>query len=135
MVRSILSGGWDALNAADGGRAVNYWWGMRSGAVGVLLGQHLPGGVGELADILRRGVADGTIDPFHQQICSQDGAVRSDGARYFSPEEILHMDWLCDSVDGAIPSFEEILPMARTLVRLQGVHRDSIPPEKEGTLL
>ena len=135
MVRSILSGGWDALNAADGGRAVNYWWGMRSGAVGVLLSQHLPGGVGELADILRRGVADGTIDPFHQQICSQDGAVRSDGARYFSPEEILHMDWLCDSVDGAIPSFEEILPMARTLVRLQGVHRDSIPPEKEGTLL
>ena len=135
MVRSILSGGWDALNAADGGRAVNYWWGMRSGAVGVLLGQHLPGGVGELADILRRGVADGTIDPFHQQICSQDGEIRSDGARYFSPEEILHMDWLCDSVDGAIPSFEEILPMARTLVRLQGVHRDSIPPEKEGTLL
>ena len=135
MVRSILSGGWDALNAADGGRAVNYWWGMRSGAVGVLLSQHLPGGVGELADILRRGVADGTIDPFHQQICSQDGEIRSDGARYFSPEEILHMDWLCDSVDGAIPSFEEILPMARTLVRLQGVHRDSIPPEKEGTLL
>ena len=135
MVRSILSGGWDALNAADGGRAVNYWWGMRSGAVGVLLSQHLPGGVRELADILRRGVADGTIDPFHQQICSQDGEIRSDGARYFSPEEILHMDWLCDSVDGAIPSFEEILPMARTLVRLQGVHRDSIPPEKEGTLL
>ena len=135
MVRSILSGGWDALNAADGGRAVNYWWGMRSGAVGVLLSQHLPGGVGELADILRRGVADGTIDPFHQQICSQDGEIRSDGTRYFSPEEILHMDWLCDSVDGAIPSFEEILPMARTLVRLQGVHRDSIPPEKEGTLL
>ena len=135
MVRSILSGGWDALNAADGGRAVNYWWGMRSGAVGVLLSQHLPGGVGELADILRRGVADGTIDPFHQQICSQNGEIRSDGTRYFSPEEILHMDWLCDSVDGAIPSFEEILPMARTLVRLQGVHRDSIPPEKEGTLL
>ena len=135
MVRSILSGGWDALNAADGGRAVNYWWGMRSGAVGVLLSQYLPGGVGELADILRRGVADGTIDPFHQRIRSQDGAVRSDGARYFSPEEILHMDWLCDSVEGALPSFEEILPMARTLVRLQGVHRDSIPPEKEGTLL
>ena len=135
VVRSILSGGWDALSAADGGRAVNYWWGMRSRAVDVLLSQDLPDGVRQLADILRRGVAEGTIDPFRQYIRSQDGEVQSDGTRYFSPEEILHMDWLCGSVDGALPAFEEILPMARNIVRLQGVHRDSIPPEKEGTLL
>ena len=45
------------------------------------------------------------------------------------------MDWLCDCVDGSIPTFDELLPMARNLVRLQGVYRDQIPPEKEGTLL
>ena len=41
------------------------------------------------------------------------------------------MDWLCDRVRGSIPGFDELLPMARPLVRLQGVYRDSIPPEKD----
>lgn len=134
LVRSILDGGWDALSSSNG-RAVNYWWGMRSHAVGILLSDELPEGVHQLADILRRGLADGSILPFHRPLRSQDGMRRSDGGHWFSPEEILHMDWLCDCVDGAIPSYEELLPMARTIVRLQGVYRDSIPPEKEGLIL
>ena len=48
-----------------------------------------------------------------------------------SPDEILHMDWLCDRVRGAIPGFDELLPMARPLVRLQGIYRDTIPPDKD----
>ena len=135
LVRSILSGGWDALSSRDGGRAVNYWWGMSSRTVGVLLSQEIPHGVQQLVDILRKGVTDGTIDPFCRFILSQDGAVRNDGDRWLTPEEILHMDWLVDSVEGRLPEFEELLPMSRSIVRLQGVYRDRIPPEKEGTLL
>ena len=45
------------------------------------------------------------------------------------------MDWLLDCVEGSIPSFEELLPMARPMVRLQGVYRDQIPPEKEDLIL
>ena len=41
------------------------------------------------------------------------------------------MDWLCDCVDGSIPSYDQLLPMARSIVRLQGVYRDELPPEKE----
>ena len=47
--------------------------------------------------------------------------------------EILKMDWLCDSVEGEIPPFERILPMARGNVRLEGIYRDSLPPD-EGSL-
>ena len=47
----------------------------------------------------------------------------------------MRMDWLCEGVDGGIPAFEELLPMSRALVRLQGVYRDQIQPEKEGPLL
>ena len=61
--------------------------------------------------------------------------MRNDGDRWFSPEEILHMDWLAECVEGRLPEFEELLPMSRSIVRLQGVYRDRIPPEKEGTLL
>ena len=59
----------------------------------------------------------------------------SDGDRWFTPEEILHMDWLCDCVDGSIPPYEDLLPMSRSIVRLQGVYREAIPPEKEDTIL
>ena len=135
IVRSIFSGGWDALSAKDGGRAVNYWWGMSSRAIDVTLSQTLPSGVRQLVEILRKGVADGSILPFQRPIRSQDGTVRNEGERWFSPEEILHMDWLCDCVDGGIPAFEELLPMSRNLARLQGVYRDQILPEKESTLL
>ncbi len=135
LVRSILGGGWDALNANNGGRAVNYWWGMGSQAIGVLLSQHLSAGTKQLVEILRFGLETGSLHPFQRPIRSQDGVLRSDGSHWFSPEEILHMDWLCDCVDGSIPDFDDLLPFARNIVRLQGVYRDQIPPEKEGTIL
>ena len=90
---------------------------------------------GQLVEILRKGVADGSIVPFQRPIRDQAGNLRSDGGYWFSPEEILHMDWLCDCVEGEIPGFDQLLPMSRSIVRLQGVYRDAIPPEKEATLL
>ena len=134
LVKSMLNGGWDALSAQEG-QAVNYWWGMQSGAVGVLLSEDLPAGVRQLVEILRQGVASGSIHPFQGPVRDQAGALRGDGDHWFSPEEILHMDWLCSCVEGTIPGYEALLPMARSIVRLQGVYRDSIPPEKEGTIL
>lgn len=134
LARNILSGGWDAPGAGDG-RAVNYWWGMRSGAVDILLDEELPAGVRFLAETLRSGVANGSVLPFGRSIRAQDGGVRNDGSRWFWPEEILKMDWLCDNVDGSIPAYDELLPMSRRIVRLQGIYRDAIPPEKEDAIL
>ena len=134
LVRSILSGEWDALSA-DENRAVNYWWGMQSGAIGVIVDDALPAGVRQLADLLMRGVADGFILPFGRPIRSQDGVLRSDGSHFFTPEELMRMDYLVDNVDGAIPSYDELLPIARGIVRLQGVYRDAIAPEKKEEIL
>ena len=131
IVRSLLNGGWDAAQAEAGKRTVNYWWGMSSGAIDVQLSDALPEGVPMLAQILRRELQSGQLDPFARRIVSQDGTVRNDGSRVFSAGEILRMDWLCDCVRGHIPTYEEILPIARRMVRLQGVYRDQIPPEEE----
>ena len=136
LIKSILGGGWDALNSTPNGeQAVNYWWGMASGVIGVQLSDALPEGVAALVQILQKGIIDGTVTPFHRCMLDQSGNVRNDGGKYFTPEEILHMDWLSDVVDGAIPAYEELLPRSQGIVRLQGVYRDSIPPEKEGVLL
>ena len=129
VIRSILTGGW--RNDKDGTTALNYWLGMDSGVIDISLSDKLPVGVRQMANLLRKGLIDGTLDPFHRKIVSQDGTLRSDGTHAFTPLQMLKMDWLCDNVLGSIPEFDEILPVSQTLVRELGLYRDKIPPEKE----
>ncbi|MDY2807032.1 MAG: BMP family ABC transporter substrate-binding protein [Oscillospiraceae bacterium] len=132
IVRSILDDSW--YREADGARAVNYWWGMSSGVIDVMLDDCLPEGVKVLAQALRRELQSGQLSPFDRSFSTQDGRlINADGGK-LSIDEILHMDYLCSCVSGHIPSFDEILPMARSMVRLQGVYRDQIPPEQEAPL-
>ena len=67
----------------------------------------------------------GLIDPFHRRIVAQDGTVINDGSRTLSPDDLLHMDWLCQNVRGSIPRYEDVLPISRPMVKLLGV----FPPE------
>ena len=132
VIRSILSGAWE--KDKDSPRAVNYWWGMDSGVIDVTLSDRLPEGVRALVELLRTGLQNGTVDPFRRRVIAQDGTVKNDGSRSFTADELLHMDWLCDNVDGYIPTFDRIAPYARNIVRALGIYRDQIPAEKEGSL-
>ena len=123
------------LNGVKGDKkhynAVNYWLGMDSGVIDVSLSDKLPAGVRSLAQLLQQCMFTGRIDPFARKIIAQDGTVKNDGTHRLTPEQILHMDWLCENVIGEIPPYEEILPISRNMVRELGIYRDTIPPEKE----
>ncbi len=112
-------------------KAVNYWLGMDSGVIDIKLSDRLPCGVRKLAEILRREIAAKELDPFFRKVTAQDGSIKNDGSRHFTPEELLKMDWLCDNVIGSIPAFDEILPQSQSLVRKLGIYRDKIPAAKE----
>lgn len=131
VIRSIQSGGWKREKGVS--TALNYWLGMDSGVIDLKLSDKLPEGTRQAANMLGRALRDGTIDPFQRKMVAQDGTIKNDGTRLLTPEEILRMDWLCDNVIGAIPPFEEILPMSRRMVRELGIYRDTIPAEKERT--
>ena len=132
LARSILRGGWDELSAAA---AVNYWWGFANAAVDVRMMEALPDGPRELVQILRAALIHGELAPFHRRITDQTGTVRNSGDRWLPPEEILHMDWLCANVRGSIPQYDDLLPMAKPMVRLLGLYRETLQPEKRGPLL
>ena len=127
-VRNILSGGW---KQDKDGKALNYWLGMDSGVIDLELSRKLPAGVRQMAKILRYGMMSGVIDPFRRRIVAQDGTVKNDGTATFTPEQLIHMDWLVENVVGSIPSFEELQPQSQELVRELGIYRDRIPAEKE----
>ena len=129
MVRNILSGGW--RNDKEATTALNYWLGMDSGVIDISLSDKLPEGLRQMANILRRELRDGALNPFLRKIRAQDGSLKNDGTHTFTPEQLLKMDWLCENVLGSIPQFDELLPVSQPLVRELGLYRDKIPPEKE----
>ncbi|MBO5953069.1 MAG: BMP family ABC transporter substrate-binding protein [Oscillospiraceae bacterium] len=133
VVNSILNGTWEHGKHTQ--KAMNYWWGMDSGVIDVELSERLPDSMRYLADVLRQGLRQGTLDPFHRRIVAQDGTVVNDGSRHFTPDEVLHMQWLCENVDGAIPEFDEVLPFAQPMLRELGIYKELIPPEKEAEVL
>ncbi len=132
VIRSIMADSWNEEKSAAP-KAVNYWLGMDAGVIGVKLGDKLPEGVKTLAKVLLEGLHNQTLDPFMRKIIAQDGTVKNDGTRHFSPDELLSMDWLCDNVVGSIPTFDQILPISQAIVRELGVYRDEIPAVKEMT--
>ena len=132
VIRSVFNGVWERGKASY--HAVNYWWGIDSGVIDIKVAENLPEGLRVLVDMLRKGIQRRTLDPFRRRIVAQDGTVKNTGDRTLAPEELLHMDWLCDNVEGCIPEFDQIQPFAQDMVRELGVYRDRIPMEKEGVL-
>ena len=129
VIRGILSG---TLKRDKDGTGRNYWLGMDTGVIDIEFSDKLPQGIRTLAEILRQGVSDGRVDPFARRIVAQDGTVKNpDSSTAFSTEELIHMNWLCDNVSGSIPTFDEILPMSRNMIRELGVYKEEIPPQKE----
>ena len=124
VVRSISDGSWDADKSKQ---AVNYWWGIKSEVIDVALTEQLPEGLRYLAEMLRGGLRQGLLDPFLRPIRDQQGRLRSDGTRSFTPDELMHMDWLCENVVGHIPTLEEVIPESRATVQLLGVFGEDVP--------
>ena len=129
VARSILSGTWET--GKDGGKALNYWWGMDSGVIDMTFSDALPESMRFLAEMLRTQLREGRLDPFLRRIVAQDGRLMCDGVTPLSAYDLLHMDWLCENVDGHVPEYDEVLPFAKPMLRQQGLHKDKIPPEEE----
>ena len=124
VVTSITDGSWDADRS---NQAVNYWWGINSGVIDVALTPELPAGVRYLAELLRSRLRQGKLDPFFRPIRDQQGVYRTDGTHSLTPDELMHMDWLCENVIGHIPTLEEVIPASRATVQLLGVFQEDVP--------
>ena len=124
VVESISDGSWGSDKSKQ---AVNYWWGINSEVIDVALTAELPEGVRYLAELLRGGLRQGRLDPFRRPIRDQAGTLRCDGTRGFTPDELMHMDWLCENVIGHIPTLEEVIPASRATVQLLGVFQEDVP--------
>lgn len=131
VVRSVFNGSWETLCKDQSLHAINYWWGMGSGVIDVQLSLSLPAGIRRLAEHLSQDIREGLIDPFRCKIVDQNGMVRNDGSRCLSLDEIMQMNWLCDNVDGHIPTIHELLPEAVETAQILSIKREASQSSKE----
>ncbi len=120
ILKSILSGAYDALDNKNG-QPINYWYGMASGVIDIILSQKLSRYSQKLVDVLRREVISGELNPFEGELRSQDGKIYVPEGETLSSDEIIRMDFLNENVVGEIPRPGKIVDSAKKTVSISGV--------------
>jgi len=121
ICQSIMDGTWDAEDANSKDKAVNYWYGLKSGVVDVLPSDRVPYETRRLASILKQGIITGAYVPFEGQILAQKALVRRDGDAPLTPEEIITMDWLLSNIEGEMPRFDQLREDVARNVSVNGI--------------
>ena len=101
IVRSVFAGTWDS---APGGRAINYWWGLKSGAERVEYPTRLNDGTMQLLKMAERQLCDGEIQVFPTESYSQGHALHHAASGIYTPKELMEMDWLEECVEANCPA-------------------------------
>lgn len=112
-------------------RAINYWWGLSSGAVQVSCSDTVPARTRRLASLMRSRMAGGQLTPFDGPIYDQAGEMRIKSGEVLTPSQIVQMDWLVSNVIGSIPPIDALSPDAQALVKIQGVLRENAPKKND----
>ena len=120
IVRSIFDGAWDS--DAAGARAVNYWWGMRSGAEEIDYSKDLPAGTLQLLDLMEKMLREDDLRIFPEDLFAQGHVLHSPEAALYSPKELMEMDWLDECVEGGLPHYDELDVKTHTLMSINGIN-------------
>ena len=121
MVRSVLIGAWKNDSNNNETQALNYYWGMSSGAIDVACSTRLPSGTQKLVRLMQEQIAKGSFAPFTGVIYSQDGRCILPKDAALTPDEIIRTDWLLDNVVGRIPAAAELAPEYRPFTEHHGL--------------
>ena len=120
IIRSIFDGAWDS--DAAGARAVNYWWGMRSGAEEIDYSKDLPAGTLQLLDLMEKMLHEDDLRIFPEDLYAQGHVLHSPEAVVYSPKELMEMDWLDECVEGALPHYDELDVKTHVLMAINGLN-------------
>lgn len=121
IINSVMIGAYKNDDALVGNAALNYFWGMSSGAVDVVYSRKMPAGAVRLLRNIREGIRSMSINPFTGPIYDQSGELKCEDGQVISPNDVVLQDWLVDNVEGYIPDLSELKDEAVELVKLQGV--------------
>ncbi|MBR5739256.1 MAG: BMP family ABC transporter substrate-binding protein, partial [Lachnospiraceae bacterium] len=116
LIASIRDGNFEDVDKRSGQRALNYWWGMESEVIDLVISRHVPEETVKFITFLQERIRDSSLQPFKGRILSQNRVISEDENHVLTPEEIMAMDWLSDNVIGRIPPIEALDPEGKATV-------------------
>ena len=119
MVGDIQAGSWTKGSDVKSIQAVNYWWGISSDIIDLILSQKLPRGICTLVDVMREEIRTERFHAFQDEITLQDGTVIGEVGSSLLPEQVITMDYYVENVVGKIPQLEHLTEEAKELMALQ----------------
>lgn len=109
IVQSVISGLWEINEKNNASNAANYWFGLSTGVVDILVSD-LPYQTNKLLSFIKNAVINGGIDPFSGELHAQDGSVIQQSSapsirvsaeqEKMKTSDIAEMNWLNDNIDG-----------------------------------
>jgi hypothetical protein len=129
LARSVLEGNWkdDGAEAAGAVKAVNYWWGLSSDAIDIVMSEDVGSGLRRLVELVKAHIREGGCWPSEGLVRDQAGVARCPADGRLTPADVIAMNWLTDNVVGGFPETSSLKPEARSLVELQGVREVDMP--------
>lgn len=119
MVHDIQAGSWTKGAEVKSIQAVNYWWGISSDIIDLIVSKRLPKATFTLVDIISKEIYAERFHAFQDEIVLQDGTIVGEVGSSLSPEQIITMDYYVENVVGKIPLLEHLTEEAKKLMALQ----------------
>jgi simple sugar transport system substrate-binding protein len=95
-VKAVQAGTWETHNI---------WWGLKEGMVEIArYGPAVPAEVAQQADEIKNAIIAGELHPFAGPIHNQAGELVVGEGKHLSDEEILHMDYYVQGIEGSLPT-------------------------------
>lgn len=123
IIKTVIEGSYNASLTDIKDRATNYWWGMISGVADIRMSDEFSPYTRQLVEMVQKDIINGTVNPFNGELRSQEGLVRGLGDEHLSSKDIIMMDWLCENIEGSIPSIDELTDDAKSTVKFSGVDK------------
>lgn len=129
ILQTVMNGNWNRTAPGISGDSINYWWGISSGLIDVIVSQSVPARSVQLMEMVKNQIVNGSFQIFSGDIRDQQGKLRTPGGAPLSPPQIVRMNWLASNVEGHLPGPEELNEEAAQMSAAQEIF-----PEKGGDL-
>ena len=120
VMEQMLKGVFDSASETSSS-SLSYWWGIASDTLDLAFSSRCPAPTVRLIRNLLDQFRSQSFTPFEGELRDQKGTVRCAAEMRLTPAEVLCMDYLADCVIGTLPSPEELVPSARSLLMTQGI--------------
>ena len=109
VIHNLLNGTLRTLGEND--VPINFWQGMNNGIVDILYSnRHINAPMKHLIETVKLAIKNNEFNIFEGPIYDQNNVLRAPQGEALEYEDIIHMDWLIQGVEGEIPKIKTLTP-------------------------